>query len=653
MTKVRYFTKSLHKKALECPTKLFYHAQPDIYENRSLDDPFLRALAYGGFQVGELARIYFPDGVEVATLNPDEALAETERLLQKDTITLYEAAVRTGSFLIRADILVKQGSTIRLYEVKAKSIHPDDTDDFYDKRALKKQVYKLKSKWDPYFQDIAFQTMVCRQAFPHFKVVPHLVFADKSKVATVSGLNQKFLIAKGKGRNKIRVADGTCLSNVGQKILMTISVEEHVERLLAEPDFQTKALAWASAYLSTTKIDSELSKTCSRCEYRSEPGSGRKSGFHECWKARLKKDPEPGRLIIDLWNYRDAPRLISEGRLLLQEVTQEDLKIDGGGDGLSTGARQWLQVENRPFVDHEYLRLALESWQYPLHCIDFETTAVAIPFHEGRRPYEQIAFQFSHHIISEDGQVTHAGEYLHSRKGEFPNFAFVRALKKELEGDQGSIFRYSNHENTILCAILEQLRGSQEPDREELMQFIRSITRSGGNSVETWEGPRCMIDLLELVKKAWYNPLTKGSNSIKKVLPAVLADSKVLQEKYSQPIYGAAIASRNYTNHTWLQRDEAGRLLDPYKQLPPLFNDVDPEILESFLSDDDEVADGGAAMMAFARMQFSEMNDLEFEALRQGLLRYCELDTLAMVMLIEHFQELLTPAYMSWGIISR
>jgi hypothetical protein len=653
MAKQRYFTKSLHKKALECPTKLYYHAQPDVYENRSLDDPFLKALAYGGFQVGELARIYFPGGIEIAALAADEALAETERHLQQEQVTLYEAAVRAGSFLIRADILVKSGSTIRLYEVKAKSIHPEDVDDFYDKRALKKNIYKLKSKWDPYFQDIAFQTLVCRQAFPDCKVVPYLVFADKSKVATVSGLNQKFLIAKAQGRNRIKVAAGTSLANVGQKILFTLPMEEHVARFLAEPSFQKTAETWAEAWQSGRRIETELSKTCSRCEYRSDPGSARKSGFHECWKARLKKDPEPGKLVIDLWNYRDTDRLIAEGRLLLQEVTQEDLKIDGAGDGLTTGQRQWLQVEGRAFADKGFLRDALDAWRYPLHCIDFETTAVAIPFHEGRRPYEQIAFQFSHHIIHEDGQVVHAGEYLHVKKGEFPNFAFVRALKKELECDQGSIFRYSNHENTILCAIHEQLRESQEADKDELMAFIRSITKSGEKSSDSWCGERCMIDLLELVKKAYYNPLTKGSNSIKKVLPAVLADSKFLQEKYSQSIYGGTIVSRNFKQHTWLQRDEAGRLLDPYKQLPPLFTEVEPELLETFLSDADEVADGGAAMMAFARMQFSEMNDLEFASLRQGLLRYCELDTLAMVMLIEHFQELLTPSYMSWGIISR
>ncbi len=47
----------------------------------------------------------------------------------------------------------------------------------------------------------------------------------------------------------------------------------------------------------------------------------------------------------------------------------------------------------------------MSSWVYPLHFIDFETTMVALPFNKGRKPYEGIAFQFSHHVIQEDGEV--------------------------------------------------------------------------------------------------------------------------------------------------------------------------------------------------------------------------------------------------------
>ena len=47
----------------------------------------------------------------------------------------------------------------------------------------------------------------------------------------------------------------------------------------------------------------------------------------------------------------------------------------------------------------------------------------------------------SHHIVREDGTVEHAGEYLNSTPGEFPNFHFIRELKAQLENDGGSIFR--------------------------------------------------------------------------------------------------------------------------------------------------------------------------------------------------------------------
>ena len=52
-----------------------------------------------------------------------------------------------------------------------------------------------------------------------------------------------------------------------------------------------------------------------------------------------------------------------------------------------------------------------------------------------------------------------------------------------------------------------------------------------------------------------------------------------------------------------------------------------------------ELRDGGAAMTAYARMQFTEMSDTERDVLRIALLKYCELDTLAMVMIFEAWRE--------------
>ena len=54
----RYFTKSVFKEAMECPLRLNYCNRKE-YANQNLMDDFLIALADGGFQVGELAKIYY------------------------------------------------------------------------------------------------------------------------------------------------------------------------------------------------------------------------------------------------------------------------------------------------------------------------------------------------------------------------------------------------------------------------------------------------------------------------------------------------------------------------------------------------------------------------------------------------------------------
>ena len=118
----------------------------------------------------------------------------------------------------------------------------------------------------------------------------------------------------------------------------------------------------------------------------------------------------------------------------------------------------------------------------------------------------------------------------------FRNFHFVRALKKSLDQDQGSVFRFASHENSILNAIAVQLVGSDEPDKQDLIDFIRSICTPTSNSEEIWTPTRPMVDLRDVVVDFYYHPLTKGSNSIKAVLPAVLNASPFLKNKYSAPV---------------------------------------------------------------------------------------------------------------------
>lgn len=658
MNSILYLTKSRFKLALECPTKLFYTGKKD-YPDQKLNDSFLEALAEGGYQVGELAKCYFPGGTEVKELDHATSLARTDALFEHENIVIYEAAFLFQNLFIRADILVKKGNCLDLYEVKAKSF-----DQVNDSLTNSKGIV---SKWKPYVYDIAFQKYVIQSSKPGYDVHAHLMLADKSKRASVDGLNQLFMLDEDEnGRNLIVRTGDTSLSALGERLLCAVNADDICDKLFDDKPFEVNdpktfkewAHFYADNYQAGNLIQGELLGRCGKCEFQASPqeeADGLRNGYKECWQraAGFTEDDFTRPHILELWDFRKKDAYFADKKYFLSELTRSDLEAERINPHLDPGMsrvdRQWLQVtksgEPNPEIhfDHEGLKEKFESVIYPLHFIDFETTAVAIPFNKGRRPYEQVAFQFSHHVLYEDGRVEHKGEWLDDQYGQFPNFDFVRRLKAELEGDNGSIFRYSNHENTVLNKIHEQLRLSTESDAPILCSWIETITHSTGDSILKWNGERDMIDLWDWVKKYYFAAECRGSNSIKQILPAILNNSPYLKEKYSHSIYGDTIPSLNFKAQQWIKLDENGKVINPYKQLEPVFAGVDQELLDALVMDESaEINEGGAAMMAYSRMQFTQMSNMERSQIRQSLLRYCELDTFAMVMIWEGWKAKLT-----------
>lgn len=649
----RYLTKSRFKLARECPTKLYYTAKKDKYYDSKVDNDFLKALAEGGFQVGELAKLYYPSGTDIETLDYEEAIRQTDELMQQEHVIIYEAAFRHENFFIRADILVKSGNNIELIEVKSKSVDSSVGDPFVGSGGA------ITSIWRPYLEDISFQKYVVQKAYPGLTVKASLMLCDKTKVATVDGLNQFFFLSKVENRNTCEYRGPEDITDLGNKILVTINVDSHVDAIFqaAYPEtFEEMVTGFASNYQADQRLKSAIGSRCASCEFKVDSApSELNSGFHECWSASgISEEQLKLPLVLELWNSKRKDAFIQSRKFLLRDLVEDDVapatkaksSVSMVKLGMTSNERQWLQIEKIKNTDssHELdiagLKAEMNKWRFPLHFIDFETTTVAIPFNKGRRPYEQIAFQFSHHMIGEDGTVVHHGEWISTDRGKFPNFDFVRALKKGLEGDGGTIFRYAPHENTVLNAIYKQLKESAEVDRNELCEFIKTITKSTRNSTDSWEGQRNMVDMWDLVKKYYYDPLMKGSNSIKQVLPAVLATSDFLKNKYDKPIYGSTISSKNFQGQAWITLDGEGKLINPYKLLPNIHEELDNESLDQLLIDEESgISDGGAAMIAFARMQFTEMKDAERERVQKALLRYCELDTLAMVMIYEAWKD--------------
>jgi hypothetical protein len=649
MPSPRYLTKSRFKLALDCPTKLYY-TRKEEYKNKSDSDSFLEALAQGGFQVEELARMDYPDGIAIIgdDYNYDLLAEKTRKLLEQENITIFEPAFLVDNLFVRVDILVKKGNNIKLIEVKAKSIRSVDHQSFI------KSNGKLGGGWDLYLYDIAFQKYVIQCCYPEWDISSYLKLADKDAVTTVDGLHQCFkVISNSDLRTGIEKKEGLTKADLGNPILFDMNVDEEIDLILNQNpvddtrSFQETVEHFRVHYREDSKLFTEIGPHCKGCEFITENHSnGFKSGFHECWQEQLQisKERIDQPKVYDVW-YNPAKQAIEEGRYFMDELTENDIDIRPAAGKLSRSERQWLQVEKHqeqddsPYFDIDNLREELGSWKYPLNFIDFETTAVAIPFVAGMHPYEQLAFQFSHHTVYEDGTVEHFSEYLNTEIGAFPNFDFIRALKNSLSQNDGSIFRYHNHENTIVNVVYNQLLTSDEPDKQELLDFIETISHNTGKNAKIWCGDRDMIDLQKTVVNYYYDPVTGGSNSIKAILPAVLHSSEFLQKKYQQPIANLNLTSRNFTDDHVFLKFENGKPVSPYKALPSVFDGWDNEQLEKVSESLTEIKDGGAALFAYQKLQFKDVPRIERKAIRESLLRYCELDTLAMVMIYEYFRE--------------
>jgi hypothetical protein len=156
-------------------------------------------------------------------------------------------------------------------------------------------------------------------------------------------------------------------------------------------------------------------------------------------------------------------------------------------------------IHQQNFISDE-LQAELNKMQYPIHFLDFETVAPAIPRYAGTRPYQTIPFQWSDHILDEDGRLTHR-EYLCGEDKD-PRKEFTHTLLNALE-TEGSIVIYTSYETGVLNSLIEHF-----PQYADALQsFIERF-----------------IDLHAIIRNNYYHPKFYGSFSLKNVLPALLPE---------------------------------------------------------------------------------------------------------------------------------
>lgn len=629
----------------------------------------MQALAEGGHQTGALSLFEFcdsphADNVIVDTLDYEESLRITnEKLAMNGKVVIAEAAFKYNHLFIRADIIVKEGNVINLYEVKAKSFNSAEQDE-QSFIAGKGDKERISSEWESYLYDIAFQKYVVTKAFPNYVVNSHLLLVDKSKKATVDGLNQIFQIVRDGNRVSVDITN-IQKNQLGASILTIINTDSTVNKIWNNynvPTTLNKVFTFEEfvnyceeIYVRDESVFSPLTSACKDCSFKVKQGKDddKKDGRIECWKhvTQLSDNLLNNPWSIDLWQGR-VDKALQEGIYLMKNLEASDLGTDkpNPNPGLDQYSRRLLQVEkvknndNDYYFDKENFDIEAGKWIWPLNLIDFETSTVALPFYEGKTPYSGVAFQWSHHVMHQNGKIEHVGEYINFEKGVFPNLTFIRTLKESLSRNDGTIFRYHNHENTYLRMIYNQIISGElaveEPEKHDLLAFISAITRHKPDGKNYEYGIRNMVDLYEIVQRYYYSPNTQGKIGLKFVLPAIINDAPFLKEKYGKKgIYGQdlAVKSINYIDHQWI--DPAFNN-DPYKTLPLIFEGYDRNELDEYFDSMDGIADGGAALSAYAYLQYTHIPEEVRLRLKEALLRYCELDTMAMCFLIEGMMKL-------------
>ena len=613
-------SKSNFKIAQTCATKLYY--TKNKYPSLNEGNEYLEILAEGGYMVGKLAQLLYPEGIEVKTENgTGYAIEETEKLLASHkNITLFEAAISVNDKIIRIDILKKTDTHFDLIEVKSKSIDSRLTPKGLPKKSLSDKEYV------EYLEDVAFQKLTLQERFPSASISSFLLVPDKVFVSNLDGILSWFKLRKEEAKpgstfKKIEVdfigtEEQLDLIRLPENRLLALKqVDDLIQPWL--PRIAEASKKYIQSLVTNTKIETSISIACRDCEFRVKENE-LKNGFKECWGPLAEPRPH----ILDLSQLGNINRrddvindLIKRGKAALQDIPVEALqKADGSSYYSNRPLYQCTKTEEF-LLPGLWEELQSQNLHYPLHFIDFETSQMALPFNSNMRCYENVIFQWSCHTISHKGAAPVHREWINTDSA-YPNLEFAEQLRACI-GDTGSVLIWSKYENTQLKAILKVMEELNHADHD-LMQWLQSVILEDNN-----DSSNRMIDLHDLAKKYYFHPLMGGRTSIKVALPSVLYATK------------SDLISTWLKDLTLLEYDADGHIKNPYKLLPEEYIQYGTVKLN--------VQDGSAAMRTYQDMVYGLNRDnAEIkEKYRQALLQYCRLDTLAMVIIWEHWMDLL------------
>ena len=445
---MRLISKSKYLAGLQCP-KLFwtYYKKPEAVPP---PDAATQAIFDQGHEVGALAKTLFPGGIEIEgePWKFADLMARTREAMKK-RVPLYEAAFGARHAFARADILVPVES----------------------------------EAWD----------------------IVEVKSGTEVKPVNILDLSLQRFAAESSGL-KIRKC---FLMHIDNTYVRRGPVE--ADRLFAREDV-TAAVAG-----EMKNVEANLRSMLALLERDSSPDAP--IGPHcddpflcplhdACWAFLPVDNP----LRVNGFSKEAAFHLIRGGILKIGDmpvIERKDAAEDSAGStglaaSLKIGKKQMIQIEaartGLPFVKTAELRKFLEQLAYPRSYLDFETFQTAVPAYDGTRPYQQVPFQFSLHIVAAPEADPEHHSYLAAGDVD-PRPEFLDRLRGCL-GEFGPVICYN-------------------------AAFERGIVEeavAAAPAFKAWwkKTEKRFVDLLVPFRTfAFYHPAQIGSASLKAVLPAV------------------------------------------------------------------------------------------------------------------------------------
>ena len=220
------------------------------------------------------------------------------------------------------------------------------------------------------------------------------------------------------------------------------------------------------------------------------------------WQYCTRNLPTPNVFDIAVMQRRSKFKKYYDGKISFEDLENENLnpkymeQID-------------FELHDRePKIIKSAIDDVLKSLSYPLYFIDYETCQHAIPEIEGTKPYQQIPFQYSLHIIEKKGDSLKHKEFLADADDDNLIRNFAKSMIADMPED-GSVIVYNK--------AFEATRNKEIA--EMYPEFKEDMERFNAN----------MVDLMvPFRERNYYTKEMEGSYSIKKVLPALFPDDPEL-----------------------------------------------------------------------------------------------------------------------------